>query len=178
MKKIILIFTLMLVVLVGCKKNNEFLDLFGKNWWGQATAEINGKQWSATGCNGFAKGDIISLGFSEVNKQQILNDFTILSLPLKLGKQFVPKKSISYDLRVDGDNDLLCAIYDNLHDADSLQNWVEITEYNPQTKEIKGKFSCNMLIDPKGGNAGVKCNPSDPDVLRIRNGVFHTKIVD
>ncbi len=184
MKKIIMFFCLMMVF-VGCGKKE--VNPLWKNFWGSATAEVNGKMWNASGCEAGTSKDSIGISLRVLDDVQTREIFSISAVPFRLGKQFLPNKismsggelkSAYMDFMVQGDNDLTCAQYGNLHDADSLQNWVDITEYNPQTKEIKGKFSCNLLIDPEGGNAGVRCKPSDPDIIRIRNGVFHTKIVN
>ena len=182
MKKIIMFFCLMMVF-VGCGKKE--INPLWKNFWGSATAEVNGKVWNANGCEALRRKDSVMIGLSVLDDIQEL--FSMPLIPLKLGKHFLPNKininggelkAAYMYFMVQGDNDLTCAQYGNLHDADSLRNWVDITEYNPQTKEIKGKFSCNLLIDPEGGNAGVRCKPSDLDIIRIRNGVFHTKIVN
>ena len=182
MKNIIIFFCL-IVVFAGCKKE---VNPLWKFHWGYATADMNDNMWSANGCYAQTNGkDSIGIVFNARDDEQIRESFSVSSIPLKLGKQFLPSeisrnggvlKGTYMRFMVDGDDDLTCAQYGNLHDADSLQNWVDITEYNPQTKEIKGKFSCNLLRDPEGGNAGERCKPSDPEVIRIRNGVFHTKI--
>jgi hypothetical protein len=187
----LLVLLLCLSLFLGCKK--EELNPFLKNSWGWAKAEINGVKWEANACRAYKDDCFIGLFLSNADNSQTYETLRITfqdSLS-RLGKHKLSKfitftfpdtsyvsSSTSYHKQVLGDDDLWCAVYNNLHDADSLQNWVEITEYNEKTKEIKGKFSCNLLIDPKGGNAGVKCKPTDPDTIRIRNGVFHTRITD
>ena len=171
-----------MMVFVGCGKKE--INPLWKNFWGSATAEVNGKMWNTNGCEALRRNDSVRIGLSVLNDVQASEIFSISSVPLKLGKHFLTDKirrnggelKSAYMRFMTEDPDLWCAQYGNLHDADSLQNWVDITEYNPQTKEIKGKFSCNLLRDPEGGNAGERCKPSDPEVIRIRNGVFHTKI--
>lgn len=182
----LLVLLLCLSLFLGCKK--EELSPFLKNSWGWAKAEINGVKWEANACRTMYYGtdSLISLGFSNADNYQQYEHIRFAGLKnLTIGKYYLPQETndpyispATYRVFVRGDNDLDCAIYDNLYDVNYLQNWIEITEYNEKTKEIKGKFSCNLLIDPKGGNAGVKCKPTDPDTIRIRNGTFHTRITN
>lgn len=186
MRYVIFIFAMM-VLLQGCKK--EELNPFLRNSWGWAKAEVNGINWEANACRAsLLENNYVSLGFHVADNSQsyesiIFNNIALVSeiyfLPnIYLHESGYPLKPAYMRFMVKGDNDLDCAAYENLHDKDSLQNWVEITEYNEKTKEIKGIFSCNMIINPKGSNAGPKCKPTDPDTIRIRNGVFHTKIMN
>lgn len=78
-----------------------------------------------------------------------------------------------YTLRDDGD--IPCDDY-NIYEPDSLQNFITITSFNPQTKEIKGTFQATYLIDSARVATKGKCRPSAPDTIRIRNGEFYTKI--
>jgi hypothetical protein len=70
------------------------------------------------------------------------------------------------------DGDVICDVY-YIYEPDSLWNYITVTAFNAQTKEIDGTFQATYLIDP----SRMKCKPSAPDTIRIRNGVFHTKIL-
>jgi hypothetical protein len=67
---------------------------------------------------------------------------------------------------------VICDVY-YIYEPDSLWNYITVTAFNAQTKEIDGTFQATYLIDP----SRMKCKPSAPDTIRIRNGVFHTKIL-
>jgi hypothetical protein len=69
------------------------------------------------------------------------------------------------------DGDVLCDFY-NIYEPDSLQNFITITSFNTQTKEIRGTFQATYIID----TTRLKCRLSAPDILLIRNGEFYTKI--
>jgi len=191
MKNILALLFLIVVLFGGsCKKQDLSLSPL-KYSWGSAKAEVNDTQWQANACRaGISpkKSDTIFLELGRADNIQFHELLRFHFLPIQLGIYYLPDmqlnlsntktKTVGMNFFIKGDNDLDCAAYENLHDADSLQNWVEITEYNEKTKEIKGKFSCNMIINPKGSNAGPKCKPTDPDTIRIRNGMFHTKIMN
>jgi hypothetical protein len=78
-----------------------------------------------------------------------------------------------YTLRDDGD--VLCDIY-NVYEPDSLNNFIDILAYNPQTKEIRGRFQLTYLIDSTRLATIGRCRTTTPDTLRIRSGEFHTKL--
>jgi hypothetical protein len=168
------------VILLGARCKKEELSPFRKNSWGNAKTEINGNIWTANVCktNLNSTRDSVGIVLSNANNNQVFEWLGLGLLPLRVGVYPFPSKSLWYGIFIRGDNDLICATYVNSINTDVLEDYVEITEYNEQSKEIKGRFSCNMLINPEGSNAGTKCKPTDPDTLRIRNGVFHTKILN
>jgi hypothetical protein len=53
-------------------------------------------------------------------------------------------------------------------------NYLQIDEYNKDTREIKGRFQIVLVVTrfpkPRGNY--------DPDTIRLTNGVFHTKVLD
>jgi hypothetical protein len=52
-------------------------------------------------------------------------------------------------------------------------NYLQIDEYNKDTKEIKGRFQVTFVLKYL-----PKSRSSDPDTIRFTNGVFHTKVFD
>ncbi|MGG7666324.1 hypothetical protein [Dyadobacter sp. BHUBP1] len=55
----------------------------------------------------------------------------------------------------------------------SEDNYIQINSYNAKTQEIKGSFQLTLA------NARIS-RSSDvlPDTLRLRNGRFHTRIIE
>jgi hypothetical protein len=52
-------------------------------------------------------------------------------------------------------------------------NYLQIDEYNKETKEIKGRFQVTFVLEYL-----PKSRSFDPDTVRFTNGVFHTKVFD
>lgn len=73
------------------------------------------------------------------------------------------------------DGDVLCDFY-KIYEPDSLQNYITISTYNPQTEEIRGTFQATYLIDSARIRTIGKCRPTASDTIRIRNGQFYTKL--
>lgn len=168
-------------VFAKCKK--EIPDQEG-NYFGYAKAEINGVVVNYNKVRGtllYNLEDSISLNLEKwdglILKQAIgiQKIFKRTNSPQRVyphdySAVRIEKLSSSYNtLRDDGD--VLCDVY-NVYQPDSLQNYVTITAYNSQTKEIRGTFQATYLID----TSRVKCYSNAPDTIRIRNGEFYTKI--
>ncbi len=178
---------LIILLFVGCKKENE--NMFLKNFSGKSDLLFNNLKTNrfrvrASSYKDDAKKVSISFlyaindlynreafGFDGVkldnlNQQKIfLLDRGDVSLP------FNPEKVMSSFGTLSDDGDVLCHTYDVL-EVDSLNNWVKITKYNPQTKDISGEFSVTYIKTRECATF------SYPDTIRIRNGVFHTKIIN
>lgn len=59
-------------------------------------------------------------------------------------------------------------------DSPKENNYLQIDDYNKDTKEIKGRFQVVFIVDSPRKLRGNY----DPDTIRLTNGVFHTKILD
>jgi hypothetical protein len=59
-------------------------------------------------------------------------------------------------------------------DSPKENNYLQIDEYNKDTKEIKGRFQVVFVVDSPRKLRGNY----DPDTIRLTNGIFHTKILD
>ena len=86
-------------------------------------------------------------------------------------KPFDPNKVMSTFFTLSNDGDVVCHVFHVL-EKDSFNNWVRITKYNEKTKEFSGEFSVTYIKTEECATF------SYPDTIRIRNRVFHTKIIN
>lgn len=180
MKNILLSACLCLFIFATCKKNNSEPE---GNYYGYAKAEINGVPITFNKVRGgllYNLNDSISLNFEKwdglIQKEdfgfQKLYKFSTSSqrvFKYNYGAARIEKLSSSYYTLIGGD--VICDRYD-IYEPDSMLNRITITSLNTQTNEISGTFQATYIIDP----TRVKCKPTAPDTLRIRNGEFYTKI--
>lgn len=182
---LLLIFCITFLIFAKCEK-------VGVEWegeyFGSAKAEINGSIFYFNKLRGALKSnsmDSIYLGLLNWDGLILKNALSIGPLDSTIGiKQrlnrlnystpIIEHLSSTYStLRDDGD--VLCDFY-HIFEPDSLQNFIIITYFNPQTKEIRGKFQATYLIDSNRVATIGKCRPDAPDTIRIKNGEFSTKI--
>ena len=179
MKILLKLVSFCIFIFAKCKK-----DIPEEQYFGYAKAEINGTIVNFNKVRGnllYNLEDSLALNFEKWDGLILKEAISIqkiykrTNLPQRIYKYDytairIEKLSSSYyTLRDDGD--VLCDIY-NVHEPDSLQNYITITSYNSQTKEIRGTFQATYLIDPTRS----KCRPGAPDTIRIKNGEFNTKI--
>jgi hypothetical protein len=168
-----------------CKKDKAAPE---GNYFGYAKAEINGVSVNYNKANGallYNLNDSISLNFEKwdgsvlkesISIQKIYKGTNLSQRIYKYDYTETRIKKLSsgyYTLRDDGD--VVCDLY-NIYEPDSLQNYIIISSYNPQTKEIRGTFQATYLIDSARVATIGKCRATAPDTIRIRNGEFYTKI--
>lgn len=182
MRCLMLIGVMSLFIFAKCKK--EKIDSTS-NYFGYAKAEANGgliNYNKVKGTKSSTNSDSIGLSFQRWEGLILKEVISFGPLIKTLNQQQRIRKSIfgsniltsNYGtLRDDGD--VLCDYY-NIYEADSLQNYIIITAYNPQTNEIKGTFRATYLIDFLRVATIGKCRLSTPDTIRIKNGEFYTKI--
>lgn len=185
MKIQFIVASFLIFVFAKCKKDK--LEPDGQ-YFGYAKGEINGVVVNYNKANGgllYNLADSVSLNFEKWDGLILKESISVqkiykqTNLPQRINKYDytairIEKLSSSYyTLRDDGD--VVCDVY-NIYEPDSLQNYIIITSYNFQTKEIKGTFQATYLIDSSRVAGVGKCRPSAPDTIRIRNGEFHTKI--
>jgi hypothetical protein len=178
---------LVVVTLQGCKKQEE--NLIIKNYPG--TSELlfndaktnrfrvrasfykdNAKKVSISflyAINDLYNREIFELAgvkLDSTNQQKIyIYDRGDVSVPFK------PNRVMSTFSTLSDDGDVGCHLFQVL-EKDSLNNWVRITKYNEKTKELSGEFSVTYIKTEECATF------SYPDTIRIRNGVFHTKIIN
>jgi len=172
MKNTMIILCMITIVLSACKKENK-----GEKSMGEVQCEYNGVPWVSdlvrfTNENPYnTKGNIyfkIIKTNSNIRKEQIL--FRNISKNLfkqRLYKEFSDSDSTtSIYFTNDLEDDVGCDYY-QVYEADSLNNWVQITKEVNHYGEIWGEFSVTYLKE-----SGCPDSPY-PDTVRIRNGTFH-----
>ena len=179
MKKAVIIGCFFIFIFAKCKK--ESLEA---KYFGYAKAELNRIAINFNKVRGallYNSEDSLSVSFEKwdglILKESItiLKIFKVTNTAQQIYKydytvnRVVKLSSGYYTFRDDGD--VGCDTY-NIYEPDSLQNNITITSFNSQTKEIKGTFQATYLIDP----SRIKCRPTAPDTIRIKNGEFYTKI--
>ena|SRR5687768_13945325 len=65
-------------------------------------------------------------------------------------------------------------ILGNVYKLMDLDNYLEITSWDSVKNEVKGIFELNFAIDSRF----VKSDINGPDTIRIKNGTFHTRLID
>jgi hypothetical protein len=183
MKKSLIITCFCIFTFAKCKK-----DPPEEQYFGYAKAHINGTIVNFNKVRGnllYNLEDSVSLNFEKWDGLVLKESISIQKIYKNTNNsQRIYKYSYSnnrieklssayYTLRDDGD--VLCDVY-NVYEPDSIQNFITITSFNTQTKEIRGTFQATYLIDSSRVIAIGKCRPTAPDTIRIRNGEFYTKI--
>ena len=179
MKQILFSACLCLFLFAGCKKDSTEPE---GNYFGYAKAEINGVTVNFNKARAallYNLDDSISVIFEKwdglllkesIDMQKIYKRTTNPQRVYKYQNNInrIQRLSSAYYTLSNG-GDVICDVYDN-YEPDSLQNYITITSFNPQTNEIRGTFQATYLIERP------KCRPAAPDTIRIRNGEFYTKI--
>lgn len=179
MKKAVIISCFLIFIFATCKK-----DPLEEKYFGYAKAELNGTVVNFNKVHGalfYNSEDSPSVSLERwdglVLKESItiMKMFKVTNIAQRIHKYDytvarLVKLSSAYDTFRD-DGDVGCDKY-NVYEPDSLQNYITITSFNSQTKEIKGTFQATYLID----QSRPKCRTTAPDTIRIRNGEFYTKI--
>lgn len=173
----------------NCKRDEPILV----KSWGTLTVEFNkdkgyfNNQIFAATLNR-CDGQIMAVDMSRTDKSNYpspTDAFILYGIPAKKGiyrltefKQLPECKDIQNITEVsaiygryEGD-----AVIQNYKTVDSPKenNYLQIDEYNKDTKEVKGRFQVVFAVDSPRKLRGN----SDPDTIRLTNGVFHTKILD
>jgi hypothetical protein len=179
------------VLLYGCEKVGPMPRLAS---WGYLTADMNGRDWSKTYENAYQV--VQGLNNDSYNPQeQYMGIKSVLYTSSGYDRQsltfqripFPPKKCrykvawcdpagcqfhsdvyVSlYSLLSDGD-----VVGDSYRTVESEDNYIQIDEYDAQTRQVKGRFQITFaIIEPRQSDAL-------PDTLRFVNGRFHTRIIE
>ncbi len=181
------------LMLPACRKNEE-----PSPYWGTASAWFNGENWNelrgwklqvsgATGapadlppCQPGILHIVMEKSTSEGIRREVLSITKIPpavgTYPVHIFKNCQENKLVGsgYSL-VGADGDVLLDSYRVLETED---NWVEVTDYNANTGEIRGNFQIAFV---HGGAYDVvkreKVVTSFPDTVRFTNGQFHTRVI-
>ena len=160
---------------LACGKNQEKPSL-PENYWGEASAERNGKPWATNPVcwiNIVNKTNVIIELDSFINNYYLKESLIIFDIPPFLGTYKVNKLTAAKDLNSSlsmWDADLSIGGY-TLLESDSNTNRVTLTSYDTLSKEIKGTFNLTYIVVPPGPY------PDYPDTIRFRNGKFHGKLI-
>lgn len=179
MKRLMLLFWPALL-LTGCQKESIF-DEYG--FYGEGTAWLNGNPWNGiTGvfrAKRFCEPDTcVAVKLLYINQSGALRgDITLDFIPLQTGKYALGYTSptwedVRYKLTYStwaSDGDVLTGIYDIFEQND--ENYVEITELNRKTGDIKGRFQAVVVRDSLWTLSGAT-----PDTIRITDGSFYGRI--
>jgi len=140
---------IVLLFLFGCAKEKTTEVPAPNNFFSECTVNFNGVNRSATDCsssiNPYYNKLRINIKLSENESLGILN------FENNIGEiQRIPGNNPNLSERLSVyyskvDLDVICDVY-NLNSPDSLQNWIQVTQYDSITKEIWGKFSANLKI--------------------------------
>lgn len=161
--------------ILSCKKEKE--DLY----WGEISSQKNGDTWT---------GEIRApkSNFAESKIEIIIDVFEEKGIWLEtLGFYKVPTEIGEYKLALTSnqppDNSLVGALYTNGYDDEIYDfykiaendstSYLEITDYNEKTAEIKGNF--NLILWRRKDFPGAW---NAPDSIVFSNGTFHTRISD
>jgi hypothetical protein len=161
--------------------------------WGYLTANVKGKNWKDSYKNAYqlthvikgrpgsaipCQSDFLSLTSHLYNNMgRLKQELTFIKVPLARGKYRIVQLRLGYCQDSDPvyaylqylEDDVVGARYDLF---EKEENYIEIEEYNPATKELKGRFQMTVVFD----NHGSTEYPGD--TLRFTNGQFHTRVID
>lgn len=145
--------------------------------WGTVSAEKNGVAWvaSPTASLHTKFPNLLNIGFLIFDPFGFqTEDCGIVKVPAVPGTYALHETSIQENDSLVGANffyvdyDLILGYY-NVLEADS-SSFITISSYDPKTGEVKGSFDILFSV-------AQRPFPAAPDTLRLRKGVFHTKIL-
>ena len=179
MKNLVRFFFVALLV-IACKKDFVF-DEYG--YYGEGTAYLNGQPWSGlTGIfptKNYCEPDTcIGVKLLYYNQNGALRgDITIDDIPLVVGKHTLNYiwptwEDIAYRLiytKFTSDGDVVTGTYHVFEQSND--NFLNITEINVRTGDIKGGFQAVVVRDSLWTPLGQK-----PDTIKITDGSFYGKI--
>ena len=176
--KHILFLIIATILLFSCKKDPTPI-VEPSPYWGESSATINGVPWAAqpTAFVNLIYGNNWHIIMNYFDQNNILREgLNLIKVPFKVGTYPV----------VNGDaqlNDSLLGAdftywiddqtdgYYTVLESDS-SSFVSLTSYDTTTKELRGTFTITFIAVHKPPYPGAT------DTLRVRNGVFHTRVRD
>jgi hypothetical protein len=133
----------------------------------------------------YDRADTFSLGFIYFVGESIRRKhLSIIGFTMSFKKQklftndndynFNMKPYSSFEtLLFDGD---VAGNYYKLNSSDSIEDYIQIKEYNPITKMVRGNVQASYIIDLFP--LGIKQDLTSPDTIVIRDFQFETKILE
>lgn len=179
MRKIMcLVLLITLLVIGGCKEDKWWLP---DGFWEDVEVLYNEALWEAyvKGLEHSSQDGMFDLIINHYNEQGFLRGgIAIIKIPKVIG--YYPLSETTYH-EIDSlvgasyhtsvaDGDVAGNSYDLFED--NTPNFIEITEFDEVSREVKGRFNANFLIDLDFGKEDF----SAPDTVRFSQGVFHTRI--
>ncbi|MCU0391846.1 MAG: hypothetical protein MUE81_12070 [Thermoflexibacter sp.] len=154
-------------------------------YWGNAEMSFNGSKWEITELMGTldrrCSEEKISLIIQKTNKLSGITEHLSFS--------HIPKRQGIYNIShvewTDGSldayckNSQICAYFNTLEFnasmdtyiiLDNLQNYLEITDFDKNSKEIKGRFYLVFIVRSQWSQSVL------PDTLRFTEGKFHARV--
>lgn len=162
-----------LMALISCKKEPASI------YWGTNSSSKNGSEWSGkirANKNPFSDTKV-DISITRFDDEDIpLDNIVFFKIPLAKSAYH-----LSNILNQAPDGNQVGAYYfngydDELYDtyviaADDSTSYIELTDYDSNKGEVRGRFQVKFVIDSKGSlNA--------PDSVVFSDGVFHTRIAD
>lgn len=162
-------FSVIFISLFSCNKNGE--GVAPKSYF---CGKLNGEKWSG---NVWAYPDSNNTCYISivVYEKQIIRETLVLGKvniqkgrqTLKPITQIYSSGSSYYTLLAD---DVLCDTY-ALWQADSVNNYVEITDFDIENKRFEGTFSASYLREQ-----AFICDNTKPDTMHFRDCKFFVKL--
>lgn len=170
-------FLLTILLCISCKKEPD--PVVPPPFWGEASATVDGRFWVAhpTAVVNINHGHGWNIEIDSFNKFGILlQSLSIFKLPFTPGTYpIVITQPQTDDFKVGGDFFYLTSDqadgYYTVLESDS-SSFVTMQSYDSITKELRGTFEVTLIAQHKPPYG----NP--PDTLRVRGGIFHTRVRD
>jgi len=177
-----LIFFLLTCCLFSCDKGTDDIQEPGKiEPMGQATMLLNEKSATFAPFMFYSYGteETIELNFREYTPSGLLTkEFSISKLPVEVGKYELVRRIPDQSLALGAtsfyttEHDILNNAY-HLNEQDDIEDFIEFTEINEVTREVKGNFQASFYVDTL-----IQFDATQPDTLIITNGYFETILQD
>ncbi len=164
-----------IALLISCKKDPAPVKEPSK-FWGEASATVNGEAWAAqpTAFVNLIYGNNWSIVTALFDQSGILREsleltkvpFTPGTYPIVNSDPQINDSLVGADFTY-WEDDLALGLYTVLESDSS--SFVTVDSYDSTTRELRGKFDITFIV-------AHRPYPGALDTLRVRNGVFHTKV--
>ena len=172
--KYIILFCILLLEFCNKKTDTPHTP---SEYWGETSSVKNGMDWTGHpyAVVNINHGNGWNIFFDSLDEFNIRKEsFVIYKVPFVSGTYPVGNTPIQINDSLVGagfyyvDDDVLFGTYKILESDSS--SFVTVESYDTLSKEIKGRFDLTFIVD-------IKPFVDAPDTIRLRNGVFHTKVV-
>ncbi len=177
----ILAFLLIALSVATCKKDSVFDE---NGYYGEGTATINGWAWHGTNLmigddkapEGLNLDNCLNIRIAQKSPDGLLlSTITFSYISPNMGSRTLNYVSPGWNpivnriIASEWDDDVLLGTYYVFEQSDS--NFLDITDLNWETGDVKGHFQATLIRDSSWVAPGQTA-----DTLRIRNGSFYGKI--